>query len=128
MFTEPHTFSRRDIVLGIADQDGGGHVDKTLDHAYFELTRENQMGHFSADTLLGDIPAEEFLALSKEGSGMQFCRALVRQITHEVLVTLLDDSSEYVAQSSAATKQKRHMCVTIKMHLVERLARRHHWS
>ncbi len=37
-------FRRRDIVLTVADQDGGAHVDPKLNPAYMELKRDNSIG------------------------------------------------------------------------------------
>ena len=39
-----HLFSRRDIVLVVANQDGGGHVDPEIDEAYHRLANENSIG------------------------------------------------------------------------------------
>jgi hypothetical protein len=40
------TMSRKKIVLGLANQDGGAHVDATLESAYFNLTRGGAGGYF----------------------------------------------------------------------------------
>lgn len=37
-------FSRSDLVLFLANKDGGAHVDPQLDKAYAELTRNNSIG------------------------------------------------------------------------------------
>lgn len=37
-------FSRRDVVLYVANQDGGSHVDPSLDEAYAKLTKFNSLG------------------------------------------------------------------------------------
>jgi hypothetical protein len=37
------SFSRKDLVLTAADQDGGAHVDPSLDKKYVELSRRNSM-------------------------------------------------------------------------------------
>lgn len=37
-------FSRRELVLGLANCDGGAHVDPTLDEHYADLTRNNSVG------------------------------------------------------------------------------------
>lgn len=71
-----NTFSRRDIVLAVANQDGGAHVDPELDEDYAALSKDNTLGwHFSVggtETEFPDNPVP----------------ASIRQIAHEVLVTL----------------------------------------
>lgn len=39
-----HVFSRWDIVLAVANQDGGAHVDGKIDEAYHRLANENSIG------------------------------------------------------------------------------------
>ncbi|KWC93789.1 hypothetical protein WL57_03835 [Burkholderia cepacia] len=36
-------FCRRDLVLAVSNQDGGAHIDPTIDEAYRRLTRENSL-------------------------------------------------------------------------------------
>ena len=69
-------FSRRDLVLGVADQDGGAHVDPELDEAYAQLTRNSSIGWRvgTEDGGLEEIPGLEL--------------ACVRQVAHELLVSL----------------------------------------
>lgn len=69
-------FSRKSYVLGLANKEGGGHVDPKLNEKYARLTRHNALGYMytigdGVDVPLG-TPAP----------------AAVRQITHEVLKTL----------------------------------------
>lgn len=67
--------SRRDLILAVANQDGGAHVDKSLDAPYAHLSRHNSMGWvWTNATERHPIPDPE--------------RAAIRQITHEVLRTL----------------------------------------
>ncbi len=42
-------FSRRDLVLNVADTAGGAHVDEGLEEAYHKLTVENSLGMKSYD-------------------------------------------------------------------------------
>lgn len=42
--TQRRHLSRRDIVLAVANQDGGSHVDSALDPAYHGLSRDNSLG------------------------------------------------------------------------------------
>lgn len=37
------TFCRRELVLAVSNQDGGAHIDPTIDDAYRRLTRENSL-------------------------------------------------------------------------------------
>lgn len=37
-------FNRREIVLNVADTDGGAHVDPELEEAYMDLSRRNSLG------------------------------------------------------------------------------------
>ncbi len=41
---KPKVFSRKDLVLNIAETDGGGHVDSGLDEDYFNLKNLNTLG------------------------------------------------------------------------------------
>lgn len=67
--------SRRSLVLTCANQDGGAHVDHSLDANYHALTRENSLGW-------------------TKGNGQQFAPmddpapAAIRQIAHETLKSL----------------------------------------
>jgi hypothetical protein len=81
-------FTRKDIVLTMADQDGGGHVDPELDAAYSGLAKENSMGwklHVGDQEVPwpnNPVPAS------------------VRQIVHEVLVTL--EAAEIIPREDEA--------------------------
>lgn len=68
-------FNRQDIVLYIANQDGGGHVDPKLDEEYARLSRHGSMG------LTVNVNGKEVPIMKPE-------RPAVRQIAHEVLKTL----------------------------------------
>lgn len=51
-------FSRRDIILYVADQDGGAHVDPKLDESYAALIKLNSLGWVqNNDQLPGNNPA-----------------------------------------------------------------------
>lgn len=67
---------RKDLVLTMADQDGGAHVDPNIDDTYARLSRKNALG-----------------VLTKRRSTWEAVRApvlvSVRQIAHEVLKTLV---------------------------------------
>ncbi len=67
--------SRRDLILAVANEDGGAHVDPVLNEKYANLSRRNSLAwRFSSPR--GDVPLE----------GPE--KATVRQITHEVLKSL----------------------------------------
>jgi hypothetical protein len=68
------TYSRKQMVLGIANQDGGAHVDPELDEDYAELSRNNSAGHETSTS-----PHGPWIAA---GSPVP---ASVRQIAHEVV-------------------------------------------
>ena len=68
--------TRRDLVLLMADQDGGAHVDPEIDERYYRLTRENALG-FTVETQIGRQPL----------TGIE--TASIRQIANEVRCSLL---------------------------------------
>ncbi len=68
--------TRKDLVLTVANQDGGAHVDPKLNGTYADLSRNNSLGWFYRDgTISEPIVGPE--------------KAAIRQICHEVLKTLL---------------------------------------
>ena len=72
---EKRETTRRDLVLAVANKDGGAHVDPELDEKYAELSRRNSLAWRYAGPR-GDLPME----------GPEL--AAIRQITHEVLKSL----------------------------------------
>ena len=73
---EQGRLSRKEIVLGVANKDGGAHVDPRLDDTYAALSRHNSLGWVQTDGVTDrNIPDPE--------------KAAVRQIAHEVLKTLI---------------------------------------
>lgn len=69
-------FTRKDIILALANQDGGAHVDPGLSTKYAELSRRNSMGLSASQTGSEQKPLE----------GAEL--AATRQIAHEVIRTL----------------------------------------
>jgi hypothetical protein len=64
--------TRRDLILAVANKDGGAHVDPVLDQKYASLSRRNALAwRFSSPR--GDVPLK----------GPE--KSAVRQIAHEVL-------------------------------------------
>lgn len=68
--------TRRDLVLICADQDGGAHVDTSVDESYFDLEFENSMGWKA-------IVGGENVSLNRPG------RVAIRQVAHETIKTLV---------------------------------------
>ena len=66
-------FSRKDIVLYLANKDGGAHVDHEIDEKYHSLRTKNSMGWI---TVLGD---------GRNISGEDHVPATMRQIAHEII-------------------------------------------
>jgi hypothetical protein len=63
-------FTRKKLVLAVANQDGGAHVDSKLDHGYSNLTKNNSVSWTYEEPI------------------NQIELASLRQIAHEVLKTL----------------------------------------
>ena len=72
-----NTFSRKQLVLALANQDGGAHVDPQLDEVYHKLTRQNSLGWSIKH---GDEPW-------KAVTNPHY--AAVRQIAHELLKSVV---------------------------------------
>ncbi|WP_252244499.1 MULTISPECIES: SEC-C metal-binding domain-containing protein [unclassified Clostridium] len=76
-----NTFSRKNIVLSLANQDGGGHVDEGIEREYYKLTRENTIG-WTINNNGKEIQMEDVHL------------ATVRQIAHEIIRTLTEELVE----------------------------------
>lgn len=74
--SQGRALTRKDLVLAVANQDGGAHVDSELDGTYADLSRNNSLGWVYSDgtksALLGGPE-----------------KAALRQICHEILKTFL---------------------------------------
>ncbi|HET9743268.1 MAG TPA: hypothetical protein VFQ00_11000 [Terriglobales bacterium] len=75
-----HRFTRGQLVLHVADTDGGAHADPELDEAYMAISRSNSLGW---NLCVGDIETP------LEGRPELAC---MRQIAHEVLASLSSPS------------------------------------
>ncbi|SFS42460.1 YecA family protein [Brevundimonas viscosa] len=75
---------RRDLVLIAANQDGGAHVDGTIDETYDDLARRNSLGWMFSDGQT-ETPLEQAEAYS------------IRQIGWEVLETLRRREARLIA-------------------------------
>jgi hypothetical protein len=69
------TFTRRKLILELADTDGGAHVDSSIKENYWKQTRENSINWFVHDKTGRPIPIENPVPLC------------IRQIAHEVIQT-----------------------------------------
>ena len=78
---EGHKFTRKDMVLGVANADGGAHVDSTLDSNYYALTRKGTFG-----TILVE-PTDNSRVFKRVETPSPVATTL-RQIGHETLKTL----------------------------------------
>ncbi len=72
-------FTRKDIILNVANKDGGAHVDPTLPEMYYELSRKNSIGW----KLITDETVMDFSVGPELAS--------IRQIAYEIIVTLEKD-------------------------------------
>jgi hypothetical protein len=76
-----NVFTRKDLVLTVADQDGGAHIDPALEEKYVALSRRNSLGwSYAGEDGQRSLGGPE--------------RAAIRQISHELLKSLKPD---YVA-------------------------------
>jgi hypothetical protein len=75
-------FSRKNIVLSMANKDGGAHVDKELEEYYKILISENwEVGFYGSLEFSGGTPSPQGETIYPENAHL----ALVRQFAHEVL-------------------------------------------
>lgn len=79
-------FSRRTLVMAVANTDGGVHIDPELDSEYAELSRKNSIGY--AVGLNNDLKPIDKSEL-----------ASIRQIAHEILSSLTERHPELMPNS-----------------------------
>lgn len=75
---EGNKLTREKLVLTAANQDGGAHIDSSLERTYSRISKENSLGLVYRE-------GENIFPITKPE------RAAIRQIGHEVLKTLLID-------------------------------------
>lgn len=76
------TFSRREIIMAVANTDGGAHVDPELDESYARLSRENSIGYgVGMNGQITQIDKSELVS--------------IRQIAYEVLTSLENHGHRY---------------------------------
>lgn len=87
-------FHRRDVILHVADTDGGAHVDDALDPQYLGVKQGSLVSVWSrGDTFyFGPLPVDNFTLVP----GLEL--AVIRQIAHEVLLTLARTRFDLVAR------------------------------
>jgi hypothetical protein len=72
---EGQELTRRDLVLVVAIQDGGAHVDASLDETYARISRQNSLGRYAAsEKKLAPLGSAELVS--------------IRQVAHELLKSL----------------------------------------
>jgi len=75
---EKHRFSRRDLVLAVANKDGGAHIDPELDKRYQEVSRLNALGwSFTVNGIKKDFGNPVLMT--------------IRQIAYELVESLEDE-------------------------------------
>jgi len=74
-----NTFTRKKLVLAVANKEGGTHVDPTLDQQYADLSRFNSLGW------------KLFVHGEEKDFNNTPILPSIRQISHEVLRTLRDE-------------------------------------
>jgi hypothetical protein len=78
------TFCRRELILHVADTDGGAHVDSELDAQYMALSRANSLGwQFSANNIVKALEGRPELAC-------------IRQIAHELLGSIRQSAPQFL--------------------------------
>ena len=80
-----NVFTRKDIVLAMANKEGGAHVDPKLDEAYAKLTRFHSQGWQVRTDTIRQPPDNSLVAAS------------VRQIAYEVLVSIEQSFPKFCA-------------------------------
>ena len=75
-------FTRKDLVLTVANKEGGTHIDPKLDEAYANLSRFNSLGW------------KVFMSGVEKDFNNTPVLPSIRQIAHEVLKTLKDEFPE----------------------------------
>jgi len=77
--TDKNTLTRKDLILKVANTDGGAHIDPELDADYAALTRLKSLG---ITRISIGLPQDV---------GLEVTLASIRQITYEVILSLKDD-------------------------------------
>ena len=78
---EGHKFTRKHLVLAVANKDGGAHVDQALPSEYYALTRKESFG------IIRVVPTQDPKVFKRISTPSPVAVTL-RQIGHETLRTL----------------------------------------
>jgi hypothetical protein len=78
-------FSRKNIILNIANTDGGAHVDSSLEQDHVRLSRGNVFG------LIATKNGIDYPLINPELPS-------IRQISHEVLLTLQNEAPQFFSE------------------------------
>ncbi len=76
-----NTLSRKQLITTVADQDGGAHVDPSIDELYYKFMNDKNFFTINHDGSITYIPQKPE-------------RVSVRQVAHEVLKTLIPSYSK----------------------------------
>lgn len=102
-----YTFSRKDIVMTMADQDGGAHIDPMIDANFSDFCQDYQGAEFGPDSE-NLSPAEANIV-----------HASIRQIAFEVMSTLDDYlKSDWVMKTANGVTRKNVMILPFQFTLV----------
>ncbi len=80
---EENQFSRADLILFVANQDGGAHVDREVPTDYYELSRKNKTG---IQLYTGNPVEPESMVYRDIDSRPHY--PSIRQISHEVIQSI----------------------------------------
>ena len=99
-----HTpLARKDFALGMADQDGGAHVDASLNRPYF-LAKQGGGMQFPTDNgfcfALQEMDDVESQAESARVEGPSVVHAVLRQMAHEILNSEFVHALDYLQMRS----------------------------
>ena len=99
-------FTRRDIILFIANQDGGAHVDPELKESYAMLTKMNSLGWSDSN---------------EEAPANNPAYQAIRAIANELIISL------NLSQQGLKNRRKQ-VNKEIEMRIVDKAGRRYKWS
>ena len=88
--SERNDFSRKGLVLTVANQDGGAHVDPSVDAQYHQLSRQNSLG-WSHHNDHGDTPLGNPVDASLRQIAHEVLRSLPRRLHSDTVYSVDDD-------------------------------------
>ncbi|MBK1809132.1 hypothetical protein JHL18_00520 [Clostridium sp. YIM B02505] len=76
------TFSRKDMIKYMSNQDGGAHVDETVLEKYYKISKATASMFYTIDKPLSEDPYQQ-------GEPFKYLHfAVVRQIAHELILSI----------------------------------------